>query len=168
MSDQPRTLTITQAAQATGLTRKSIEHRVNRGQLQSVLKGTRRLIPVSELIRADLLTADEDGSLVPATAQLPAAAALPQAPGIHAELLDRLERQAQDLGRMKLLEQTATADRDRLLEEQRTRERLERENLEGRARLAELEAQLRVEREARAAAEQRANARRGLRSLLGA
>lgn len=168
MSDTPRTLTITQAAEATGLSRKSIEHRVNRNQLQSVLKGSRRLIPVSELVRAGLLAEDSEGALVPASPQLPVAQAVPQAKGIHDELLDRLQRQAEELGRMKLIEQAATADRDKLLEEQRTRERLERENAEARVRLAEVEAQLRVEQQARAAAEKRADARRGLRGLLGA
>lgn len=168
MTDQPRTLTITQAAEVTGLSRKSIEHRVNRNQLQSVLKGSRRLIPVSELVRNGLLAEDADGALVPAAPQLPAPQALPAAKGIHDELLDRLQRQAEELGRAKLLEQTAIADRDKLLEEQRTRERLERENGEARVQVAELEAQLRVEREARAAAEKRADGRRGLRGLLGA
>ncbi len=48
------TLTIAEAAEATGLTKKAIRNRVDRGQLRAVLRDGVRRIPRSELDRAGL------------------------------------------------------------------------------------------------------------------
>src|SRR5215204_6041348 len=44
-----RNLTITEAAELTGLSRKAIARRVERGSVRSVLRSGRRLVPRSEL-----------------------------------------------------------------------------------------------------------------------
>lgn len=49
MSEPERTVTISEAAERTGLTRKAIEQRIARGTLQSVLRDGVRRIPVSAL-----------------------------------------------------------------------------------------------------------------------
>jgi hypothetical protein len=52
----PRLLTLTEAASATGMSRKAIERRVDRGTLRAVHDDRgRRVIPRGELERADLL-----------------------------------------------------------------------------------------------------------------
>ena len=48
------TFTITEAAELTGLTKKAVRHRVDRGRLQAVKEGGLRRIPRSELERAGL------------------------------------------------------------------------------------------------------------------
>ena len=50
-----RTYTITEAADLTGMSRKAISRRVERGSLRSVVRNGRRRIPRSELVRAGLL-----------------------------------------------------------------------------------------------------------------
>lgn len=52
MTEDPRTLTLDEAARVLGLTRKAVEARVSRGTLQSVLKDGRRLVLADEVIRA--------------------------------------------------------------------------------------------------------------------
>jgi excisionase family DNA binding protein len=50
-----RTLTISEAAELTGLSRKAIARRVERGSLRSLVRRGRRLIPRAELVRAGLI-----------------------------------------------------------------------------------------------------------------
>ena len=50
-----RTYTIAEAAELTGLTRKALARRVERGSLQSLVRGGRRMIPHAELVRAGLI-----------------------------------------------------------------------------------------------------------------
>lgn len=60
----PNTLTTSEAAELVGLTPKAIKNRLDRGQLQYVLKAGRRRIPVAELVRAELLDAEAGGPLL--------------------------------------------------------------------------------------------------------
>src|SRR5947209_2778419 len=52
-------ISVSQAAELTGASSKSLRRRIERGTLGSIRQGGRRLIPVSELIRVGLL--DESG-----------------------------------------------------------------------------------------------------------
>lgn len=63
MSEDPRTLTIDEAARLLGLTRKAVEARVSRGSLQSVLRDGRRLVLADEVMRT---AAAEDQGAPPA------------------------------------------------------------------------------------------------------
>jgi excisionase family DNA binding protein len=55
----PRLLTISEAASATGLSRKALTRRIERGSLRSVKdERGRRVVPRGELERADLLNLD--------------------------------------------------------------------------------------------------------------
>jgi excisionase family DNA binding protein len=134
-----RTYTIAEAAELTGLTRKAIARRVERGSLQSLVRGGRRMIPRAELARAGLIP--EEGEVHdwdPATG----AALFPrrgpddeQAPpadssalaALMRELVDRLERQASEIAHYRAI----TAEAESL--------RLAHELGELRARLATLE-----------------------------
>ena len=122
-----RTYTITEAADVTGMSRKAIARRVERGSLRSVVRNGRRRIPRSELVRAGLLAegarqAPDDG---------PAAPLLPHpAPGgelaetgttqdmlaaLFREVLDRFERQSQEIAQYRAL--TVQAESLRLTNE---------------------------------------------------
>jgi excisionase family DNA binding protein len=136
-----RTYTITEAAEATGISRKAIARRVERGSLRSVVRNGRRRIPRSELVRAGLLG---DGEREPREGD-PAAPFLPRpAPGgalaetggsedmlatLFREVLDRFERQSQEIAQYRAL----TVQAESL--------RLTNELAELRVRLAELERQ---------------------------
>jgi excisionase family DNA binding protein len=103
-----RTCTISEAAELTGLSRKAIARRVDRGTLRSVVKNGRRRIPVSELERAGLLP-DEGEVFDPQRLLLPASnsagAAIP-ADALVAflrEMFDRFERQAGELAQYRAL-----------------------------------------------------------------
>jgi excisionase family DNA binding protein len=136
-----RTYTITEAAEATGLSRKAIARRVERGSLRSVVRNGRRRVPRSELVRAGLLA---DGEQVPREGD-PAAPVLPHpAPGaslaetgttedmlaaLFREVLDRFERQSQEIAQYRAL----TVQAESL--------RLTNELADLRVRLAELERQ---------------------------
>jgi excisionase family DNA binding protein len=136
-----RTYTITEAAEATGLSRKAIARRVERGSLRSVVRNGRRRIPRSELVRAGLLG---DGEREPREGD-PAAPFLPRpAPGgalaetgttedmlatLFREVLDRFERQSQEIAQYRAL----TVQAESL--------RLTNELADLRVRLAELERQ---------------------------
>ena len=110
-----RTYTITEAADLTGLSRKAIARRVERGSLRSVVRNGRRRIPRSELVRNGLL---EDAERRP-RANGPAAPLLPR-PGagmelaeaggtedmlaaLFREVLDRFERQSQEIAQFRAL-----------------------------------------------------------------
>jgi hypothetical protein len=123
---------------ASGLTRKAIRSRVDRGSLRAVLRDGVRRIPRSDLVRAGLIVASGEagaGSSPAEAAPLGAAA-----PGvIVGELLDRLERQAGELA-MRLLEREAESLRVRAGQEHERADRLESELHELRARLTTAEA----------------------------
>jgi excisionase family DNA binding protein len=134
-----RTYTITEAAELTGVSRKAIARRVERGSLRSVVRNGRRRIPRSELARAGLLEAGSQR----APRNGPASPPLPH-PGAGGELaeverpedmltslfrevLDRFERQSQEIAQYRAL----TVQAESL--------RLTNELADLRVRLAELE-----------------------------
>ena len=136
-----RTLTLAEAAEATGLTRKALQRRVDRGSVRSVLTGGLRRIPVTELYRLGLMQPEDPvaSSAPPAAAGPPPPA--PRAPGpAIGELLDRLERQAQELGEMRALSRQAESLLAQAEAERRARQAAETALFEARARVAELEA----------------------------
>lgn len=149
-----RTYTITEAADATGVSRKAIARRVERGSLRSVVRNGRRRIPRSELVRAGLLG---DGHAEPRQDD-PAAPFLPRpAPGgalaeagtgeemlvgLFREVLDRFERQSQEIAQYRAL----TVQAESL--------RLTNELAELRVRLAELERQPQQDPQPQQAAQQ--------------
>jgi excisionase family DNA binding protein len=133
-----RTFTIAEAAELSGLSRKAIARRVERGSLRSVVRNGRRRIPRSELERAGLLAeGDEDtpnldpGALLlprPAPGGLEAAARQDDVLAtLVRELLDRLERQSGEMAQLRAL----TVEAESL--------RLTNELTELRGRIAELE-----------------------------
>ena len=134
-----RTYTITEAADLTGVSRKAIARRVERGSLRSVVRNGRRRIPRSELVRAGLL---EDGSRrAPWNGPGSPPLAHPGPGGelaeverpedtltsLFREVLDRFERQSQEIAQYRAL----TVQAESL--------RLTNELAELRVRLAELE-----------------------------
>jgi excisionase family DNA binding protein len=136
-----RTYTITEAAEVAGVSRKAIARRVERGSLRSVVRNGRRRIPRSELVRAGLL--DEGGQQPrfddPAAPFLPRPAAdgalaetgttEDMLASLFREVLDRFERQSQEIAQYRAL----TVQAESL--------RLTNELAELRVRLAELERQ---------------------------
>ena len=135
----PRTLTIREAAAATGLGVKALQRRIERGTLRSVLRDGRRLIPATELLRSGLLpsTSPMRNPSEDATWYTPAGDTL----GVSAvELLDRLQAQAVEIGELRAL--TLGADSARLRAEQASAraDALEVELFKLRAEVAELQA----------------------------
>ena len=136
-----RTYTITEAAELTGLSRKAIARRVERGSLRSVVRNGRRRIPRSELARSGLL---DEGDQRPLEGD-PGAPFLPRPASSGAlaetgstedmlttlfrEVLDRFERQSQEIAQYRAL----TVQAESL--------RLTNELADLRVRLAELERQ---------------------------
>lgn len=134
-----RTYTISEAAELTGVSRKAIARRVERGSLRSVVRNGRRRIPRSELVRAGLL--EEGRQRAPRGG--PESPPLPhpgpggelaevERPGemlsaLFREVLDRFERQSQEIAQYRAL----TVQAESL--------RLTNELAELRVRLAELE-----------------------------
>lgn len=134
-----RTYTISEAAELTGVSRKAIARRVERGSLRSVVRNGRRRIPRSELVRAGLL--DDGSQRSPQSG--PASPPLPRpGPGgelaeverpddmlsaLFREVLDRFERQSQEIAQYRAL----TVQAESL--------RLTNELADLRVRLAELE-----------------------------
>ncbi|MGH3091695.1 MAG: helix-turn-helix domain-containing protein [Gaiellaceae bacterium] len=122
-----RTYTISEAAELTGLSRKAVSRRIERGSLRSLVRNGRRRIPRSELVRAGLLLEDADGApeLDPRALLLPrpAPAADLEETGraeellvaLVRELLDRVERQASEVAQMRAL--TVQAESLRLTNE---------------------------------------------------
>jgi excisionase family DNA binding protein len=116
---QKRTYTISEAAELTGLTRKAVTRRVERGSLRSVVRRGRRLIPRSELVRAGLIAPDADSRKPAPSGGLPSPQATPSddplspfgdqaLASLLRELLERLERQASELAQYKAI--TAQAE----------------------------------------------------------
>ncbi len=133
------TLTITEAAEATGLSKKALRNRVDRGQIRAVLREGVRRIPRSELERIGLTVSlpreagEEAGALQNAAESHPTEAVA------WKEALERLERQAAELAELRLITrqaETLREERDRL-EATVHQERAERRAAE--ARLQELE-----------------------------
>lgn len=134
-----RTYTISEAADLTGVSRKAIARRVERGSLRSVVRNGRRRIPRSELVRAGLL--DDGSQRAPRSG--PASPPLPRPgpggelaeverpedmlSGLFREVLDRFERQSQEIAQYRAL----TVQAESL--------RLTNELADLRVRLAELE-----------------------------
>jgi excisionase family DNA binding protein len=136
-----RTYTITEAAEVTGLSRKAIARRVERGSLRSVVRNGRRRIPRSELVRSGLLwddaehprLGDLDAPLIPRPSPGGALAETGSSEEMLVtlvrEVLDRFERQSQEIAQYRAL----TVQAESL--------RLTNELTELRVRLAELERQ---------------------------
>jgi hypothetical protein len=129
MSETPKTLTVREAAEATGLTEKAVRRRVERGVLPSVLghDGRRRVL-ISALRDAGLLGTDGERNGAPMR-HLPSGAT-PLGQGHFSELLSRLEVLAAENGRLRALTDG---------HERRERE-LEAALFEARARITEFEA----------------------------
>lgn len=109
-----RTFTISEAAEITGVSRKAIARRVERGSLRSVVRNGRRRIPRSELVRAGLLDEGAEGTpdLDPGTPLVPLSfpgglehAGRPEhvLEALVRELLDRLDRQSQEMAQLRAL-----------------------------------------------------------------
>jgi hypothetical protein len=141
--DATRTATISQAAQLAGVSPKLIRSRVDRGTLPAVMRDGVRRIPMTELVRAGLVSPDASpagAAARGAQGQQPRQGSPGESAQVVGELLDRLERQAGELAELRLL--TRQADSLRLVADQeRDRaEQLERELIELRSRLAAAEA----------------------------
>jgi excisionase family DNA binding protein len=102
-----RIVSIAEAARLTGLSKDVIRARVDRGELRAIRRGGLRRISVDELAERGLLEATDT------------TAAGDGAP----DLLDRLERQAEEIGRLRF--ELSIAQR-RADTERRRRERVER------------------------------------------
>jgi hypothetical protein len=112
-----RLLSLDDAAEACGTTRKALARRADRGTLQTVLRNGRRWVLRAELERVSLLTPNNParGSTAPTTPE----------PGLE-KVLERLEILAAENGKLRLLEAEAGAERE-------ARERLEQELFEMRS-----------------------------------
>jgi excisionase family DNA binding protein len=104
-------VTIAEASRLTGLPKDAIRGRVDRGELRAVRRGGLRRISVDELA--------ERGLLEPAAVTNLAADVV----GNATELIDRVERQAEEIGRLRF--ELAIAQRQAATERRR-RERVER------------------------------------------
>ncbi len=78
-AESERLVSISEAAELTGLSAKALRGRVDRGSLASVKRGGRRLIHLSDLQRHGLV----------------------RSAVTERELLDRLERQAETIGELR-------------------------------------------------------------------
>ena len=130
------TYTISEAAELTGLTEKSVRNRVDRGQLRVVKREGLRRIPRSELKRAGLIR-EED----PAEGQRAEGGGTKEA-AVVGELLDRLERQANQLGELRALTRQAESLRQEHDELAAALENAREEARQARMRVVELEAHL--------------------------
>lgn len=142
MGAAPRTLTVKEVAEATGLTVKAVRGRIERGTLPAVVRGGLRRVPYSELVRVGLVGAP-GGAEKKQVPRRGTPSEAPQQPGLLVELVGRLEAQAEELGRLKSI--TAAAETTAGQERERSR-RLEDEVIELRAKIAELEAKPRRRR----------------------
>lgn len=97
-------LTIREASEATGLTSKALRRRIERGSLNSTVVDGRRVLPVADLARAGLIGRGATGSNGGngSSRSVPAPTPGNVAGSVGAtELLDRLERQAVQLGELR-------------------------------------------------------------------
>lgn len=147
-----RTLTLREAAEATGLTTKALQRRIDRGTLRAVLSGGRRRIPLTELYRAGLIEPEAprtppsagptEGSAGGGSGQgpSPGPAEGPPVAEMIGELLARLERQAEQIGELRALERQAESLRASAEAERRAREELESALFAARAEVTQLRA----------------------------
>ena len=84
-----RIVSIAEAARLTGLTKAAIRNRVERGELRTIRRAGLLRIPVDELAERGLL--DTGGGIVDPPVDL-----------MGADMLDRLERQAEEIGRLRV------------------------------------------------------------------
>jgi len=138
-----RTYTVSEAADLTGLSRKALARRIERGSLRCVIRDGRRRIPLAELVRVGLVEAEEHAGeefdprfLLPGEARPHADLPVPYdanqtLAAVIRELFDRFERQAAELANFRAL----TVQAESL--------RVTSEIADLRARLAELETQRR-------------------------
>jgi excisionase family DNA binding protein len=105
MRRRQRTYTISEAAEATGLSREAVRSRIRRGSLASLLVDGERRIPRAELERAGLMDSRPQGAPEEPDASsvdLVLSGVDQLAPGdLVRELVDRLERQAVELERYR-------------------------------------------------------------------
>ena len=139
----PNTLTTSEAAELAGCTPKAIKHRLDRGQLRYVVRGGRRRIPASELVRAGLLDAGAVGAAAGAAGAdgngRPHSAPISPVDlcAMLRELIGKGEQQAEEIGRLRALTTASDAtDQARATELAECRAEL----VESRARVVELEA----------------------------
>src|SRR4051794_30084555 len=66
MTTTERTLTLTEAATTTGMSRKALARRVERGSIRSVLRDGIRRVPTSELVRVGLIAPEGNPVATPA------------------------------------------------------------------------------------------------------
>ena len=99
------TYTISEAAALSGLSQKAIRNRVDRGQLRAVKRAGVRRIPRSELRRADLLRGSQEADGQPPEPDV-AELRIANEP-LVGQLLDRLERQAEQIGEYRALSRRA-------------------------------------------------------------
>jgi excisionase family DNA binding protein len=91
-----RTVTIAEAASLTGLSKEAIRSRIERGSLRVTKRGGVRRVPLDELAELGLLAGGEDvGDYSPLTTD---------------QLLDRLERQAEQIGALRAENEALTRD----------------------------------------------------------
>jgi excisionase family DNA binding protein len=138
-----RTYTVSEAAELTGLSRKAVARRIERGSLRCVVRDGRRRIPLAELVRAGLVEDEEHVDeefdprlLLPGGARPHADLPVPYdasqtLAAVVRELFDRFERQAAELANFRAL----TVQAESL--------RVTSEIADLRARLGELETQRR-------------------------
>jgi hypothetical protein len=136
-----RTYTVSEAADLTGLSRKALARRIERGSLRCVVRDGRRRIPLAELVRAGLVEDEEHADeefdprfLLPGEARPRAELPIPYdasqtLAAVVRELFDRFERQAAELANFRAL----TVQAESL--------RVTSEIADLRARLAQLETQ---------------------------
>jgi excisionase family DNA binding protein len=103
-----RTVTIAEAAKLTGLSKEAIRSRIERGSLRVSKRGGVRRVPLDELAELGLLGGEDVGDHMPLTTD---------------QLLDRLERQAEQIGALRAENEALTRD---LEIERLRRERAER------------------------------------------
>ena len=129
------TYTISEAAELTGLTDKSVRNRVDRGQLRVVKRDGLRRIPRSELKRAGLIRSEPEApnGVEPASEPL-------GSPALVSQLLDRLERQASQLGELRALTSQAESLQDQRARLEAALENAHADARRAHARVAELEA----------------------------
>lgn len=105
-----RTVTIAEAASLTGLSKAAIRSRIERGSLRVTKRGGVRRVPLDELAELGLLAGGEDvGDHTPLTTD---------------QLLDRLERQAEQIGALRAENEALTQDLE--IERRARREQAER------------------------------------------
>lgn len=133
-----RVVTVERAAELSGLTPKAIRRRVERGSLAAVVRDGRRMIPVAELLRAELVAAGDDGELRSAHASTPPGAPHGESAALVAELVARIDAQGRELGeaRAELRALPARVDAER-----QAREAAEAELHEARAAVRRAEAE---------------------------